>query len=82
MISLLFVTETASYASLAAVLGYLSGFGLAQWAAQRMFGSVLQWRWDVLPAVVAVTLGVALVATAFPIHMIRKVDPAVSLRGN
>ena len=82
MISLLFVTETACYASLAAVLGYLAGFGLAQWAALRMFGSVLQWRWDVLPAVVAVTLGVALVATAFPIHLVRKVDPAVSLRGN
>ncbi|MCH8266750.1 MAG: ABC transporter permease [Acidobacteria bacterium] len=82
MISLLFVTETACYASLAAMLGYLAGFGLAQWAALRMFGSVLQWRWDVLPAVVAVTLGVALMATAFPIHMVRKVDPAVSLRGN
>ena len=82
MISLLFVTETACYASLAAVLGYLAGFGLAQWAALRMFGSVLQWRWDVLPAVVAVTLGVALLATAFPIHLVRKVDPAVSLRGN
>lgn len=82
MISLLFVTETACYASLAAVLGYLAGFGLAQWAALRMFGSVLQWRWDVLPAVVAVTLGVALMATALPIHMVRKVDPAVSLRGN
>ncbi len=82
MISLLFVTETACYASLAAVLGYLAGFGLSQWAALRMFGSVLQWRWDVLPAVVAVTLGVALMATAFPIHLVRKVDPAVSLRGN
>ena len=81
IIALLFVTETACFAVVAAGLGYLAGFGLAQWGALRMFGSVLQWRWDVLPAVVAVTLVVALVATAFPIHLVRKVDPAVILRG-
>ena len=80
-ISLLFVAETTLLAVLATALGYLLGFGLAQWAALHIFRSALGWRWDVLPAVLAVTLAVALAATAFPIHLIRRLHPAVVLKG-
>ena len=81
-ISLLFVAETALLAVLATALGYLLGFGLAQWASLHIFRSTLGWRWDVLPAVLAVTLAVALAATAFPIHLIRRLHPAVVLKGD
>ncbi|OFV97640.1 MAG: hypothetical protein A3H28_02290 [Acidobacteria bacterium RIFCSPLOWO2_02_FULL_61_28] len=81
-ISLLFVAETLSLAAFAALLGYGIGFGLAQWAAQRIFASALPWRWDTLPAVVGVTLAVAFLATALPVYRVRRLDPAVVLRGN
>jgi len=81
-IALLFVTETVCLAAGAALLGYAVGFGLAQWAALRIFQSPLQWRWDVLPTVVGVTLAVAFLAAAFPVYRVRRLNPAVVLRGN
>ena len=81
-IALLFVTETVCLAAGASLLGYGVGLGLAQWAAQRIFQSALQWRWDVLPAVVGVTLAVAFLAAAFPVYRVRRLNPAVVLRGN
>jgi putative ABC transport system permease protein len=82
MISFLFVAETAVCALAAAVLGYWLGFGLAEWASVGIFHSALPWRGDVLASVVAVTIAVALAATAFPIHLVRKMEPAVILKGN
>jgi putative ABC transport system permease protein len=81
-ISLLFVAETLSIAAVAALLGYALGLGLAQWAAQRIFASALPWRWDTLPAVVGVTLAVAFLAATLPVYRVRRLDPAVVLRGN
>lgn len=81
-IALLFSAEMAFLAILAAALGYLFGWGLAQWAGHRIFHSTLAWHWETLPAVVALTLAVALLATALPVRRIRRLDPAVLLRGN
>jgi len=82
MISFLFVAETAISAVIAALLGHSAGFGLAAWAAQRMFHTSLPWRWDVLASVIGVTLLVALLATTIPIRLVRKLEPAVILKGN
>lgn len=81
-ISSLFVAETLCLAALAALLGYGIGFGLAEWAAQRIFSAPLPWRWDTLPAVMGVTLAVAFLAAALPVYRVRRLDPAVVLRGN
>ncbi|MBI4465156.1 MAG: FtsX-like permease family protein [Acidobacteria bacterium] len=81
-ISAIFVAETACFALFAGLVGYGIGFGLAQWGSQRIFHSFLHWRWEVLPAVLAVTLLVALAATAFPVRLIRRLQPAEVLRGN
>ncbi|MGH9782823.1 MAG: ABC transporter permease [Terriglobia bacterium] len=81
-ISLLFVAETLSIAAVAALLGYAVGLGLAQWAAERIFAAPLPWRWDTLPAVVGVTLAVAFLAAMLPVYRVRRLDPAVVLRGN
>ncbi|MBI4460435.1 MAG: FtsX-like permease family protein [Acidobacteria bacterium] len=80
-ISLLLLAETTSLAVLATLLGYVLGFGLAQWASLRIFHSALQWRWDALPAVLVVTLTVALAGTIFPIQLVRRLNPAVVLKG-
>jgi len=82
MISALFVAETAASALVAAVVGYWLGFGLAAWASLEIFHSGLPWRWEVLASVVAVTIAVTLAATAFPIHLVRKLEPIAILKGN
>ena len=80
-ISRFFLAETAAHALLAAALGWGAGFALAQAAAQRIFHSAIALRWDVAAAVVGITLGVALIATVLPARWIRRMDPAVILRG-
>jgi len=82
VIAILLITEMAAFALVAALLGHLIGFGLSGWAAREIFQSPLPWRWDVLASVAAVTLAVALVATAFPMRLVRKLEPALVLKGN
>jgi putative ABC transport system permease protein len=81
-ISLLFVAETTCLAVLAAAAGTVLGFVLSQWAVHRIFHSALAWRWDVLPVVIAVTLFVTFAACIFPIQLVRRLEPAVILKGN
>jgi putative ABC transport system permease protein len=80
-IARMFLAETAAHALLASALGLAAGFALARAAAARIFQSSIALRWDVAAAVVVITLGVALVATALPSRWIRRMDPAVILRG-
>lgn len=76
-----FLAETAVQALLAAALGWVAGFALAQLAAVRIFHSAITLRWDVAAAVVGITLAVALIATTLPARWIRGMDAAVILRG-
>ncbi|MBI2820022.1 MAG: FtsX-like permease family protein [Acidobacteria bacterium] len=76
-----FLAETAAQALFAAALGFGVGFALAQVAAERIFHSAITMRWDVAAAVTGITLGVALIATVLPSRWIRRMDPAVILRG-
>ncbi len=75
------MTETTLLALAAALIGHGVGFVLARMAAVRIFGSALDLRADVLGAVVGITLSVALLATLLPARWIRRLDPAVILRG-
>jgi putative ABC transport system permease protein len=81
-VAVFFLAEMAFLALLAAAIGYGAGFGLAQWAAQRVFQSAVELRADVLGAVVAITLAAALIATVLPTRWIRRADPAIILRGD
>jgi putative ABC transport system permease protein len=76
-----FLAESAAQALLAGAIGCAIGFLLAQWAAHRMFGSAVAWRWDVVASVLALTVAAAIVATALPARWIHRMDAAVILRG-
>jgi putative ABC transport system permease protein len=80
-ITRLFLAETTAHALLAAALGLGAGLALADAAAKRIFSSSIALRWDVAAAVAGITLGVALVGTVLPSRWIRRIDPAVILRG-
>ena len=81
-VSRIFIAQSTLLGVMASILGYLAGFGLAQWAALRIFQSTLMWRWDVFPVVLAITLVMSLAATALPVHRIRMLSPAVVLKGD
>ena len=85
-VSSFFLAEMACVALCASGIGYVAGLGLADWAAQRIFGSAAEGaavglRADVLLAVIATTLLVALAGAALPTRRIRALDPAMILRG-
>jgi len=72
-------------ASLMGLVGGATGFALGGFAAQRLgerlFGAALHVVWWTLPVVCLASVAVALVATSFPIRIIRGVEPAVVLKG-
>lgn len=80
-ISALLLSEAAVLALLGGAMGYLAGLLLAQRLGETVFHAPLAMRPAVLPEVVLVTLAVALLATLFPLRVVRSVEPAVILKG-
>jgi putative ABC transport system permease protein len=76
----LFLAEAGALGLVGGVLGYVVGLGLAEWAGERVFGMAVTPRWEVLPATVILSLGVAL-AGALPLRLLGRVRPAEILRG-
>lgn len=76
----LFLAEAGSLGLAGGVLGYLVGLGLAEWVGESVFGMAVTPRWQVLPATVALSVGVAL-AGALPLRLLGRVRPAEILRG-
>ncbi len=76
----LFLAEVAILGAVGGGLGYLVGIELSAWMGERVFGTAISPRLDVLPLTVALMVGVAL-AGALPLRLLGKVRPAVILRG-
>jgi putative ABC transport system permease protein len=76
----LFLAEVGILGAVGGVLGYLVGIELSAWMGERVFGTVISPRLDVLPLTVALMVGVAL-AGALPLRLLGKIRPAVILRG-
>jgi len=76
----LFLAEAGGLGLVGGVLGYICGLGLAEWAGERVFGMSVTPRWEVFPATVALSVGVAL-AGALPLRLLGRVRPAEILRG-
>jgi putative ABC transport system permease protein len=76
----LFLAEAGTLGLVGGALGYLLGLGLAEWAGERVFGMAVTPRWEVLPATVILSVGVAL-AGALPLRLLGRVRPAEILRG-
>ncbi len=82
----LLMAETSLLALGASIAGYAIGFGLARMAADRIFNiasgeAALALRGDVFAAAVGITVAVALLACALPAQQMKRIDPAVILRG-
>jgi putative ABC transport system permease protein len=76
-----FAAEAAALGATGAVIGFLLGIGIAAWIGRVNFHAAVVPRFSVLPIVLAGSIVVTLLSSILPISLLRKVQPAVILRG-
>jgi len=76
-----FAAEASVLGLVGAVLGFVIGIGLAAWIGRVNFNAAVVPRFSVLPIVVVGSIAVALLSAALPIGLLRRVQPAIILRG-
>jgi len=77
----LFLSEGAGLGLAGGLAGYVLGTLVASDLARRLFAVSLNLVWWTLPLVCAATSLLAVLATLFPVRMVREVQPAVVLKG-
>jgi putative ABC transport system permease protein len=76
-----FAAEAAALGAAGAVIGFLLGIGIAAWIGRVNFHAPVVPRFSVLPFVLAGSMVVTLLSAILPIWLLRRVQPAVILRG-
>jgi len=76
-----FAAEAAVLGATGAVIGFLVGIGIAAWIGRVNFHAAVVPRFSVLPIVLAGSMAVTLLSAILPISLLRRVQPAVILRG-
>jgi putative ABC transport system permease protein len=76
-----FAAEAAALGAAGAVIGFVMGIGIAAWIGRVNFHASVMPRFSVLPFVLAGSIVVTLLSAILPISLLRRVQPAVILRG-
>ncbi len=76
-----FAAEAAALGAAGAVIGFVLGIGIAAWIGRVNFHAPVVPRFGVLPVVLAGSMVVTLLSAILPISLLRRVQPAVMLRG-
>ena len=76
-----FAAEAAGLGATGAMIGFVVGIGLAAWIGRVNFHAAVAPRFTVLPVVLAGSIAVTLLSAILPISLLRRVQPAVILRG-
>jgi len=76
-----FAAEAAAMGAVGAILGFFIGIGVAVWIGRVNFHAPVVPRFSVFPYVFAGSVAVALISAILPITMLRRVQPAMILRG-
>jgi len=76
-----FAAEAAALGATGAVIGFLLGIGIAAWIGRANFHAPVVPRFGVLPIVLVGSMAVTLLSAILPISLLRRVQPAVILRG-
>ena len=76
-----FAAEAAALGAIGAVLGFAIGIGIAVWIGRANFHAPVMPRFGVFPYVLAGSILVALISAVLPIGLLRRVQPALILRG-
>ncbi len=77
-----FAAEAAALGVVGAILGFFIGIGVAAWIGRANFNAPVMPRFSVFPYVLAGSIIVALISAIVPIGMLRRVEPAIILRGD
>src|SRR5579872_1839140 len=81
LISGFFAAESAVLGAIGAVLGFTIGVGVAAWIGRVNFHAPVMPRLNVLPPILLGSIAVALISAVVPMSLLRRVAPAVILRG-
>jgi len=81
LISTFFAAEAAALGVAGAVLGFLVGIGVAAWIGRVNFHEPVVPRFEIFPYVLAGGVAVALISAILPIGLLRRLQPAIILRG-
>ena len=81
LLNTFFAAEAAALGAVGAVLGFAVGVGVAIWIGHANFHAPVVPRFTVLPWIVAGSVVVALISSILPISLLRRVQPAMILRG-
>jgi putative ABC transport system permease protein len=76
----IFLAEVGVLGAIGGLIGCFAGLVLSNWMGQRVFGTSIAPRWEVLPITIVLTVAVAM-AGALPLRLLGKIKPAVILRG-
>ncbi|MFZ0798941.1 MAG: ABC transporter permease [Terriglobales bacterium] len=76
-----FAAEAAALGVVGAILGFFIGIGIAAWIGRVNFHAPVVPRFSVFPFVLAGSVAVALISAILPIELLRRVQPAIILRG-
>jgi len=81
MVNGFFAAEATALGVVGAILGFALGIAVAAWIGRANFHAPVVPRFSVFPYVLVGSIIVALIAAIFPITMLRRVQPAIILRG-
>ncbi len=76
-----FAAEAAALGVVGAILGFFIGIGVASWIGRVNFHAPVVPRFSVFPYILAGSVAVALISAILPIVLLRRVQPAIILRG-
>lgn len=81
LLSGFFAAEAAALGATGALFGFVAGIGIAAWIGRVNFHAPVTPRFGVLLFVLAGSIAVTLISAILPISLLRRVQPAVILRG-
>ena len=81
LVNTFFAAEAAALGVVGAILGFFVGIGVAAWIGRVNFHAPVVPRFGVFPYVLAGSVAVALISAVLPISLLRRVQPAIILRG-
>jgi len=81
LIGSFFAAEAAALGAVGAVVGFVIGIGVAAWIGRANFHAPVEPRFGVLPVILLGSIAVSLLSAALPMSLLRRVEPAMILRG-
>jgi putative ABC transport system permease protein len=80
-IASLFLFEALLIGLIGGIIGYIAGLGVAQFIGISVFNSSVSPKLEVLPLVLGISIGIAVLASAIPVRRAISIEPAKVLRG-